>query len=175
MKPSWSIFDCRQLISFRLPLTRLNAAGYRAVIAMYEPNPLGNFDPEDKVDRLMQASDAFVALATVDPRVSPRPTWWRRNPTTSTAQNIIDEIGRARVRPNLRDKVLVMKEASVRLPSNINPVYEPLDADRPEPAADLIERQLKAWGVVPEQSAPTPLPVITALPERLPSGAARRN
>jgi hypothetical protein len=21
MKPSWSIFDCRQLISFRLPLT----------------------------------------------------------------------------------------------------------------------------------------------------------
>jgi hypothetical protein len=26
MKPSWSIFDCRQLISFRLPLT---------------PNPLG--------------------------------------------------------------------------------------------------------------------------------------
>ncbi len=27
MKPSWSIFDCRQLISFRLPLTGLDQAG----------------------------------------------------------------------------------------------------------------------------------------------------
>jgi hypothetical protein len=32
MKPSWSIFDCRQLISFRLPLTdgdELRAASLR--------------------------------------------------------------------------------------------------------------------------------------------------
>ena len=31
MKPSWSIFDCRQLISFRLPLTRCWPCGGRVV------------------------------------------------------------------------------------------------------------------------------------------------
>jgi hypothetical protein len=132
---------------------------------MYEPNPLGNFNPEDKVDGFMEASDAFVALATVDNRLIPG--WLRlllRLRTRSTAQNIIDEIGRARVRPNLRDKVLVIKQASVTLPSNINPVYEALDPDNPDKAFEMIERQLKAWGVVPAQSPP-PAPVVTDLTE----------
>jgi hypothetical protein len=58
-------------------------------------------------------------LATADGRLGGAPT----------AQNIADEIGRARVMPNLRNKVLVMKEASVTLPSDIAPAWEPVDPD----------------------------------------------
>jgi hypothetical protein len=70
---------------------QLDAAGYRAVVAMYEPNPLGTSNPEDKVDQLMQASDAFVALATLDNRHIPRWVRWLLWSRT-TAGNIIDEI-----------------------------------------------------------------------------------
>jgi hypothetical protein len=144
---------------------QLNAAGYRAVVAMYERNPLGTSNPEEKVNGLMEASDAFVALATIDNRLIPEwVRWILRIRARSTAQNIIDEIARARVRPNLRDKVLVMKQASVTLPSNINPVYEPLDPDNPDAAFEIIREQLEAWGVVSAQSPPTPS-VVTDLTE----------
>jgi hypothetical protein len=64
---------------------------------MYEPNPLGTSNPEAKVDKLMQACEAFVALGTVDNRYIPE--WVRRLlriRSRSTAQNIIDEHARAR-------------------------------------------------------------------------------
>lgn len=95
----------------------LNAAGYHAVIVMDEPSLRGDFGPEDKVDGYLEAADAFVALATHDKRMGP----------SATAGNILDEIARARRLPGLRDVVLVMKEDGVKLPSNINPVYELLD------------------------------------------------
>jgi hypothetical protein len=133
---------------------RLNAAGYHAVIVGDEPSLRGDFSPEEKVDGYLAASDAFVALATLDDRLGP----------SSTAGNIIDEIGRARTRPGLQDVVCVMKQPGVNLPSNINPVYESLDLDDPDAAYEFIMRQLKLWNVVPSLPPPLP-PAITALPD----------
>ena len=112
--------------------------GYKAVIVADEPSLRGAFDPESKVTSYIEASDAFVALCTNDDRVP-----------GNTAQNIIDEIGRARSHPSLREVVCVLKEAAVRLPSNINPVWDALRADQPETAFGVIRRQLDAWGVAP--------------------------
>ena len=110
---------------------RLKELGYRAVIVMDEPLLRGSFDPESKVTSYLEASDAFVALATADERVP-----------GGTAQNIVDEIGRARSLPDLRDVVCVLKEAGVSLPSNINPVWDTLRADDPDAAFRVIRRQL---------------------------------
>jgi len=124
---------------------RLDDLGYHAVIVMDEPLLRGSFDPESKVSAYIQASDAFVALCTSDARVP-----------GGTAQNIIDEIGRARSHPGLREVVCVLKEASVALPSNINPVWEALEEDKPDPAFGVIRRQLEAWGVVPTMPRAAP-------------------
>ncbi|MHB2028662.1 MAG: hypothetical protein ACYCPT_07575, partial [Acidimicrobiales bacterium] len=94
----------------------------------------------------IEASDAFVALCTHDDRVP-----------GSTAQNIIDEIGRARSHPSLREVVCVLKDANVKLPSNINPVWNSLEADNPVVAYEVIRRQLEAWGVVPTVARITPV------------------
>jgi hypothetical protein len=131
---------------------QLNELGYRAVIVTDEPSLRGSFDPESKVSAYIEASDAFVALCTQDDRVP-----------GSTAQNIIDEIGRARSHPSLREVVCVLKEANVKLPSNINPVWNALEADKPDAAFGVIRRQLEAWGVVPTvprfvPTGPAPLP-----------------
>jgi hypothetical protein len=131
---------------------QLNSLGYYAVIVTDEPQLRGTFDPESKVNGYIEASDAFVALCTSDNRVP-----------GGTAQNIIDEIGRARSHPSLREVVCVLKEADVRLPSNINPVWTSLDKDNPTSAFGAIRRQLDAWGVVPTiartaASAPSVLP-----------------
>jgi len=119
---------------------------------MDEPSLRGSFDPESKVSAYIEASDAFVALCTHDDRVP-----------GNTAQNIIDEIGRARSHPSLREVVCVLKESNVKLPSNINPVWNALETDKPDAAFGVIRRQLDAWGVVPTvpRAAPTgtaPLP-----------------
>ena len=132
---------------------RLNDAGYHAVIVMDEPSLRGDFGPEDKVNGYLEAADAFVALATHDDRMG----------ATGTAGNILDEIGRARRLPGLREVVLVMKEETVKLPSNINPVYEQINPDDPDAAFGVIKRQLDTWGVVPAVSAKPP--PVTALPE----------
>jgi hypothetical protein len=108
------------------------------------------------VDSYIAASDAFVALCTEDDRVP-----------GNTAQNIIDEIGRARAHPKLSDVVCVLKERQVNLPSNINPVWESLDRSRPDIAFDLIRRQLNAWGVVPTTARIAPAPPAPLPPEFL--------
>jgi len=72
---------------------RLNAAGYHAVIVGDEASLRGDFNPEEKVNGYLEVSDAFFALATLDPRQGP----------SSTAANIVDEIGRGRVMPSLKD------------------------------------------------------------------------
>ena len=126
----------------------LDELGYRAIIVMDEPLLRGSFDPEGKVDAYLDASDAFVALCTADPRFP-----------GGTAQNIIDEIGRARSRPRLREVVCVLKETTVRLPSNIDPAWEPLDRDDPDSASGVIRRQLDAWRVVPTVGQSTPAAV----------------
>lgn len=47
---------------------KLNDLRYHAVIVMDEPLLRGSFDPESKVSVHIEASDAFVALCTEDPR-----------------------------------------------------------------------------------------------------------
>ncbi len=132
---------------------RLEALGYRAIIVTDEPLLRGSFDPESKVSSYVEASDAFVALCSHDDRAP-----------GSTAQNIIDEIGRARSHPFLRDVVCVLKEAKVTLPSNINPVWNALDPDEPAAAFGVIRRQLEAWGIIPTvPSAPLGTPLPTGL------------
>ena len=131
----------------------LNELGYRAVIVMDEPLLRGSFDPESKVNAYIEASDAFVALCTADTRVP-----------GGTAQNIIDEIGRARSLPGLREVVCILKETTVTLPSNINPVWESLDRDNPDSALGVIRRQLDAWGVIPTVGRSTPA-AVSSLPE----------
>lgn len=125
----------------------LNALGYRAIIVTDEPSLRGSFDPESKVKAYIEASDAFVALCTHDDRVP-----------GNTAQNIIDEIGRARSHPSLRDVVCVLKQADVNLPSNINPAWTALDPNTPDVALGVIRHQLEAWGVVPTIPRPNPTP-----------------
>jgi hypothetical protein len=123
---------------------KLNNLGYRAIIVMDEPNLRGTFTAEDKVNAYIEASDAFVALCTSDKRVP-----------GGTAQNVTDEIARARTHPRLRDVVFILKEESVNLPSNIDPVWDALDPQNPNAAYGVIQRQLHAWGVIPSDQRPS--------------------
>jgi hypothetical protein len=131
----------------------LTARGYHAVIIMDEPLLRGTFDPESKVMAYIEASDAFVAFCTDD----------IRNPGR-TAQNIIDEIGRARAHPKLRDVVCVLKAASVTLPTNINPTWARLSPGQPDAALDVILAQLEAWDVMPAIASPAVVPRATLPP-----------
>lgn len=123
----------------------LNEMGFHAVIVMDEPLPRGTFEPESKVDAYLDVSDAFVALCTEDPRVPGR-----------TAENVIDEIGRARTRSGLREVVSVLKVPLVALPSNINPTWGDLSATDPDSALSVILRQLEAWGLSATAGATSP-------------------
>jgi hypothetical protein len=128
----------------------LNAMGYHAVILMDEPLLRGTFEPESKVDAYIDASDAFIALCTENRRVPGH-----------TAENIIDEIGRARTHPKLREVVCVLKEPAVTLPSNINPTWEDLSSTDPDAALTFIKAQLTAWDVHPTPDAPAVVPPAT--------------
>ncbi|HVC33807.1 MAG TPA: TIR domain-containing protein [Chloroflexota bacterium] len=111
-------------------------------------------DPNSKVESYLDASDAFVALCTPDNQLD--------DGTMVCRQNIIDEIPRAMGKPHLRERIQVFKERTVRLPSNINPTYEPLDLENVASAADRIHSQLASWGVLDKtpqrKPAPSPMP-----------------
>ncbi len=131
---------------FKLAVARpirdgLKEAGVRGVIVSDDPTlPRTGWTPDDKVESYLDASDAFLALCTADNELT--------DGTFECRQNIIDEIQRARQKPHLRDKTMVFKAASVRLPSNINPTYERLDPKDIGAALGLIVRQLETWGVI---------------------------
>lgn len=129
----------------------LAAHNVHGIIVSDEPLlPGASGDPESKVDTYLDASDAFVALATPDNQLD--------DGTVQTRPNIIDEHARARSRPRLRQRIQVFKAAEVRLPSNINPTYEQLDPDDVSPIPELILRQLDAWDVLAAQPRPAPPP-----------------
>lgn len=134
--------------------------GIRGIILSEEPLlPGTSSDPDHKVESYLDASDAFVALCTPDDELS--------DGTVQTRQNIIDEIQRAAQKPHLRSRIQVFRAPSVRLPSNINPVYQPLDVDRLDTVVDAVVRQLDTWGVLAkpkavEDVAPSEPPVISA-------------
>jgi len=142
----------------------LRDRGYRAVVVTDEPMLPGTFGNEEKVSSYLDASDAFVALCTLDPRLG-----------QATAQNIVDEIARARSRPGLRDLVAVFKEPEVVLQTNFAPTWERLDRRDPHGALVVIVRQLATWGIAPTQPVPTqsgPAPVAAEELARLFEGVS---
>ncbi len=121
----------------------------RGLIVSNEPLPPGTgWDPESKLEYYMNGSDALIALCTPDDESV--------DGTIHTRQNIIDEIQRARNKPHLVNRVLVLKSPSVSLPSNINPTYENLDILQLEPSIKASIKQLDGWGITPAGEALTP-------------------
>jgi hypothetical protein len=129
----------RQKAALGLPFKSLLAEhGLRAFVVSDEPRPDGTWTPEDKVDAYLARSDAVVVFATGDIEAGD---------DRYTRPNIGDEIGRARVQPHLRNRVVVLKEHGVTLPSNINPAYESLDLAHPEEGFERALAQLREWGL----------------------------
>ena len=130
--------------------------GLRGFIVSDEPRPEGTWTPEEKVDAYLARSDAVVVFATGD---------LEAGEDRYTRPNIGDEIGRARAEPHLRNRVCVLKEHGVTLPSNINPAYESLDLAHPEEGFERALAQLREWGLrvdgVPD-AAPTAAPPSAA-------------
>ena len=116
----------------------LAGSSVHAFIVSDEPLLENSWTPEQKVEAYLDRSNAVVVFATGDLATQGE---------TYTRPNIADEIARARSRPGLRDRVCVLREQGVMLPSNINPAYEGLDPDRPEPAFRRALQQLAAWGL----------------------------
>lgn len=144
----------RQKEALGLPFKSLLADnGLRGFLVSDEPRPDGTWTPEEKVDAYLARSDAVVVFATGDLDAAGGDRY--------TRPNIGDEIGRARAEPHLRNRVVVLKEHGVTLPSNINPAYESLDPAHPEQGFERALGQLREWGVgvdqLPEASS-APLP-----------------
>jgi Predicted nucleotide-binding protein containing TIR-like domain len=126
----------------------LREHGIFGVIVSDEPSlPRVAEGPDAKVDSYLDASDAFVALRTPDDESV--------QGVFTCRQNVISEIERARARPGLRSKIMVLKEDRVQLPSNINPTYLPLALDDMRAATRQIIEQLEAWQVL-DQAQHTP-------------------
>jgi pimeloyl-ACP methyl ester carboxylesterase len=126
----------------------LAESGVRGFIVSDEPRPEGTWTPEEKVDAYLALSDAVVVFATGD---------LQAGEDRYTRPNIGDEIGRARSEPHLRNRVCVLKEHGVTLPSNINPAYESLDLADPAGGFQRALAQLREWGLpiarIPEAAA----------------------
>lgn len=116
----------------------LAASGVQGFIVSDEPLLENTWTPEQKVEAYLDRSNAVVVFAMGD---------LAAEGNTYTRPNIADEIARARSRPGLRDRVCVLREHGVKLPSNINPAYEGLDPDSPEPAFRRALQQLAGWGL----------------------------
>jgi pimeloyl-ACP methyl ester carboxylesterase len=128
----------RQKQALGLPFRSLLADhGLRGFVVSDEPRPDGTWTPEEKVDAYLARSDAVVVFATGD---------LAAGEDRFTRPNIGDEIGRARAEPHLRNRIVVLKEHGVTLPSNINPAYESLDPAHPEGAFERALSQLREWG-----------------------------
>jgi len=125
----------------------LDAIGIHGLICTEELRlPGRSWDPEGKVDSFLRSSEAFVALVTPDERLA--------NGAFRCRPNIPDEVGRARTDPRLQEHMIVVKTPEMTLWSNINPTYELLDVDNPDPAIEVVIEQLRAWGLVPEKAHP---------------------
>jgi pimeloyl-ACP methyl ester carboxylesterase len=126
---------------------RLAEEGSRGFIVSDEPRPTGTWTPEEKVDAFLERSDAVVVFATAD---------LEAGEDRFTRPNIGDEIGRARSKPHLRDRVCVLKEHGVTLPSNIDPAYESLDLSDLDRAFDRALLQLAEWGLARDRTVAGP-------------------
>jgi pimeloyl-ACP methyl ester carboxylesterase len=128
--------------------------GVRGFIVSDEPRPEGTWTPEEKIDAYLARSEAVVVFATGD---------LEAGEDRYTRPNIGDEIGRARAEPHLRNRVCVLKEHGVTLPSNINPAYESLDLAHPEEGFRRALAQLREWGLpIAQMSEAAPSPAESA-------------
>ena len=73
-----------------------------------------------------------------------------------TRPNIGDEIGRARSKPHLHNRICVLKEHGVVLPSNINPAYESFEVADPEEGFQRALAQLRAWKLLGDPLSASP-------------------
>jgi pimeloyl-ACP methyl ester carboxylesterase len=137
--------------------------GLRGFIVSDEPRPEGAWTPEEKVDAYLARSDAVVVFATGD---------LEAGEDRYTRPNIGDEIGRARAEPHLRNRVCVLKEHGVTLPSNIDPAYESLDLAHPEEGFRRALAQLREWGLLVDRLSEAP--PTAAQPSSLSSGRPPR-
>lgn len=137
----------------------LEESGLTGFIISDEPRPEGAWTPEEKVDAYLARSDAVVVFATGD---------LEAGEDRYARPNIADEIGRARSERHLRNRVCVLKEHGVTLPSNINPAYESLDLARPDEGFRRALAQLREWGLGSEparDASPEPTPASKAEPQ----------
>jgi len=126
-----------QKASLAQPFRSLLLPSVRGLIVSDLPLIGDAYTPEEKVDAYLERSEAVVVFATAD---------LDAGADRFTRPNIADEIGRARSKPHLRNRICVLKQSGVTLPSNTNPAYNHLDPDHPEPAFTAALEQLKAWG-----------------------------
>jgi pimeloyl-ACP methyl ester carboxylesterase len=146
---------------FRALLAERGLPGF---IVSDEPRPEGTWTPEEKVDAYLDRSDAVVVFATGD---------LEAGDDRYTRPNIGDEIGRARSKPHLRNRVCVLKEHGVTLPSNIDPAYESLDLAHPEEGFERALAQLREWGLRVDalsEATPTAAERSSTLPSEGPPG-----
>ena len=128
----------RQKDALARPFKELLAQnGIRGFIVSDEPRTERAWTPEEKVDAYLDLSDAVVVFATGD---------LEAGGDRYTRPNIGDEIGRARSKPHLRDRVCVLKEHGVNLPTNIDPAYESFDPSAPLEGFRRGLVQLREWG-----------------------------
>jgi hypothetical protein len=120
----------------------IKSLGMNAILVGDMPVPAdADSDPETKVDYFLQGADMFVALLTPDDHL--------QDGEIRSRPNIADEIGRAKSLPLLRRRIQVFRAAGVKVHSNINPTYEPLDISDPAASFPTFERQAMEWGVMP--------------------------
>jgi pimeloyl-ACP methyl ester carboxylesterase len=121
--------------------------GVRGFLVTDEPRPEAAWTPEEKVDAYLARSDAVVVFATGD---------LEAGEDRYTRPNIGDEIGRARSVPHLRNRICVLKEHGVTLPSNIDPAYESLDPAHPDEGFRRALAQLREWGIYDDRPPEAP-------------------
>jgi hypothetical protein len=121
---------------------QLAERGLKAILVGDEPLPAGvESSPEAKVSHFFNVADMAVFLATPDDHLA--------GGSVQTRQNIIEEHRIGLERSHLKTKLLVFKAQDVRLPSNINPVYNALPLDNIDWIVERILRQAREWGLMP--------------------------
>jgi hypothetical protein len=132
-------FKDRVAIPFREFLETL---GLHGILVGEEPQREGDeWGPEAKVAHFLDVATMFVALATPDIHSE-------EGEDVYTRPNIVDEIRAARERPHLRNRMQIFKAVEVSLPSNINPIRQPLDPESVEAIFSVFESQARAYGIL---------------------------
>jgi hypothetical protein len=127
----------KELVAWRVR-DALQELGILGIVVEDLPRLQQDFSVDDKVDGYLRVADALVALCTPDDQHVDG-TWWPR-------ANVLEEVPRARAMPHLQHKVAVLKETTVRLPSNFVCIYERMDFEDLGPAVNALVSQLREWG-----------------------------